>query len=124
MNGEIPPPIEHIDDDAAGARSEEIKAEFAQANEDRDYSIYTRSMNAALEAKASAIFPHFKIEEGEVIVDAGSGPGAMRERGGREFRGAQVYALDISHELMDIAIEQQALVNLIYGDAKEKTSPE
>jgi len=128
MNGEIPPPIEHIDDDAAGARSEEIKeeikAEFARANEDRDYSIYTRSMDAALAAKASSIFPHFTIEEGDVIVDAGSGTGAMAERAGREFRGAQVYALDISHELMNLASEQQALINLVYGDAREQNFPE
>jgi len=102
---------------------EKIKKEFEAANEDRDYSIYVKSIDAALEAKAKSIFPHFNVEEGDVIVDAGSGTGVLTELAAREFRGAKVYALDISHELLERADEERALTHLVYGDARKQNFP-
>lgn len=103
---------------------ERLRKQFEAANEHRDFSIYTRAMDAALEAKAQSIFPHFNIEEGDVIVDAGSGTGALAELVAREFRGARVYALDISHELQERAEEEKALTHLVYGDAADRNFPE
>lgn len=99
---------------------EKIKAEFVAANEKRDYSIYTWAMDAALEAKAAAIFPLLEAEEGDVIVDAGSGTGSLAELAAREFRGAHVYAVDLSHELQERAEEDQALTRLIFGNAADR----
>jgi len=101
-----------------------ILKEFAQANEKRDFSIYTTYMDAALEAKARSIFPHFgQVESNAVIVDAGSGTGNLAELAAREFRGSNVYALDISHELREIAEENRSLINLVYGDASKQNFP-
>ncbi len=103
---------------------EEILEQFKNANEARDYTIYTRLMDAALEAKAESIFPYFNIEEGDVIVDAGSGTGALSELAAQEFHGAHVYALDISHELQERAEAGKALTKLVYGDASKVNFPE
>lgn len=102
-----------------------ITEQFGNANEGRDFSIYTRSMDAALEAKARSIFPHFDhVSGGAVIVDAGSGTGTLAELAAREFRGAQIYALDISHELREIAEENRALIKLVFGDATKQNFPQ
>ncbi len=106
------------------ADPERIKESFKAANENRDYSIYTQAMDAALEAKAQSLFPLFNIDEGEVIVDAGSGTGALAELAAKEFRGAHVYALDLSHELQVRADENRALTKLVYGDASKKVFPD
>lgn len=104
--------------------STDILAQFIQANEARDYRIYTESMDAALEAKAHALFPHFRVEEGDVIVDAGSGTGSLAELAARHFYGARVMALDLSHELQERAKEKQALIELVFGDASKKHFPD
>jgi ubiquinone/menaquinone biosynthesis C-methylase UbiE len=97
----------------------------AKANEGRDYEIYDRLMDAALEAKARSIFPHFgDIGKGSVIIDAGSGTGAMAELAAREFRGAHVYAVDVSHELMERASESHALSKIVYADAATMNFPD
>ena len=102
-----------------------IKDIFAQANENRDYSIYARSMDAALISKARSIFPYFgEVPENGVIVDAGSGTGALAELAAEEFRGARVYGLDFSHELMERAADSRALMNIVYGDAAEQNFPD
>lgn len=106
------------------AESARMREAFEAANEHRDYSIYTQSMDAAQEAKARSIFPYFNIEEGDIIVDAGSGTGAIAELAAREFRGARVFALDISHELQERAQEQKALSRLRYGNATERNFPD
>ncbi len=103
--------------------SRDLAAQFHAANEDRDYSIYTRSMDAALEAKARSLFPHFLLEEGNVVVDAGSGTGALAERVAREFRGVRVFALDISHELLERAEVSRSLVTLVFGNAAAQQFP-
>lgn len=99
------------------------KEAFRRANEARDYTVYTWLMDAALEAKADSIFPYIKGGEGEVIVDAGSGTGALAELAARAFHGSHVYALDLSHELRAHAEERQTLMKLAYGDASEVIFP-
>ena len=104
---------------------EQLVAIFKQANEHRDYKIYEGAMDAALEAKARSLFPHFgDIEPGDVIVDAGSGTGKLAELAATEFREARVMALDISHELQESAGEDQSKTALVYGDAREQNFPE
>jgi ubiquinone/menaquinone biosynthesis C-methylase UbiE len=103
---------------------EKTPSQFIDANEDRDYRIYATFMDVALEAKARSIFPHFgSLENGAVIVDAGSGTGTLAELAAREFRGSTVYALDISHELREMAEENRALIHLVYGDASQQVFP-
>ncbi len=103
---------------------ERLIRSFVAANERRDYGIYKRFMDAALLAKARSIFPHFgSIHEGTVIVDAGSGTGQLAELAAREFRGSKVYALDISHELLEQAAKDSSLIELLYGDAAEQNFP-
>ena len=98
---------------------------FKNANENRDYDVYTELMDAALEAKKRSMFPHFgDIQDGDVIVDAGSGTGIMAEAAAQDFRAARVYALDISHELMERAAEEQALTHIVFGDAAEQNFPD
>ncbi len=110
---------------ATPAPREDIKERFQTANEHRDYSIYTRLMDAALEAKAQSLFRHFgDVKEDDVIVDAGSGTGKLTEYAAREFHGARVYALDISHELLEQADENRALIKLVYGNAAEQNFPD
>jgi SAM-dependent methyltransferase len=102
-----------------------ILESFVAANEHRDYSIYTRSMDAALEAKARSLFPLFgDLPPHAVIVDAGSGTGQLAELAARTFRGAQVYALDISHELLNLAESSKSLIHPIYGNAVEQNFPD
>lgn len=100
------------------------RAAFAAANEHRDYTVYTRLMDAALDAKASALFPHFgNVREGAVIVDAGSGTGQLAELAAREFRGSRVYAVDLSHELLDRANDAKTFLHLLYGSATDQHFP-
>jgi|GEM_PF-2118407 len=96
------------------------------ANEGRDFGIYKGAMDAALEAKANSILPHFGNlpETGAIIVDAGSGTGQLAELIARKFHGIRIYALDISHELMEAASDNQALATLVYGDASLQNFPE
>ncbi len=102
-----------------------FKVAFEDANENRDYKVYVDLMDAALEAKKRSIFPHFgNLREGAIIVDAGSGTGAMAEATAEEFRGTRVYALDVSHELMERASEGQTVTHLVYGDAAEQNFPD
>jgi ubiquinone/menaquinone biosynthesis C-methylase UbiE len=102
-----------------------LTQDFIRANRERDYTIYTRLMDAALEAKAKSIFPHFgEIHTGDVIVDAGSGTGKLAEYAAQLCRGARVYALDISHELLEQAGRNRSLIHLVYGDASEQNFPD
>ncbi len=97
---------------------------FLTANQGRDYSIYTRFMDAALHAKAHSLFPYFgELNENAVIVDAGSGTGQLAELAAREFRGASVYALDISHELLEMAEKGKSLIHLVNGNAIHRNFP-
>ena len=102
-----------------------MREKFKEANENRDYTIYERSMDTALEAKAKSIFPHFGgVGENSVIVDAGSGTGKLAEKAAQEFRGASVYALDISHELREHANDEKALAKPVFGNAIEQNFPD
>ncbi|MDP8234157.1 MAG: methyltransferase domain-containing protein [Candidatus Saelkia tenebricola] len=97
---------------------------FVAANRGRDFTVYTRLMGAATYAKADATFPYFpEFQEGDVIVDAGSGTGELAELMALEFRGVRVIELDISHELQERASENQTLTELVYGDAQEINFP-
>lgn len=97
---------------------------FVKGNEHRDYSIYTRLMDAALEAKAASLFPHFgEVKHKAIIVDAGSGTGALAELAAEYFRGAHVFALDISHELMERAENGRSLTEMVFGDAADQNFP-
>jgi SAM-dependent methyltransferase len=94
---------------------------FAAANEHRDYTIYTTAMDAALEAKAHSIFPHLgDLPESPAIVDVGSGSGKLAELAAREFHGARVYALDYSHELLELAEENKTFLFPVYGNAVDQ----
>ncbi len=113
--------------EAVGAKHREdpIAEKFQRANEHRDYKIYTWLMDAAIEAKASSLFPHFgEINEGDIIVDAGSGTGILTEKAARTFQGAKVFALDISGELMERAREDRALTHIVFGDAANQNFPD
>ena len=104
--------------------SESTRDKFVRGNENRDYTIYNRSMDAALQAKAESLFPHFgQVEHGAVVVGKGSGTGTLEEFGARYFRGAIFYGLDISHELLDRAEDGRAMIELVFGDAAEKNFP-
>lgn len=107
-------------------RKEDLALEkLIRANENRDYTIYVWLMDAALQAKADSIIPHFgKVPEGAVIVDAGSGSGKLGELVARQFRGSRVYLLDLSHELLEVARENETLTKLVFGDATQKNFPE
>lgn len=88
----------------------------------RDYLNYTRLMDAALEAKAKSLFPHFgEVPRGAVIVDVGSGTGKLAEYAAREFRNQDVtvVAVDNSHELLEIADYNRSLISLVYDDATQ-----
>lgn len=79
-------------------------------------------MDAAVEAKAHSIISRFKdVPEKAVIVDIGSGTGALAEYITRFYRnqGATVYAVDISHELLEIADNNRSFMNLVFGDATD-----
>lgn len=125
LNLELNSKEKQIFSDSSLPELEKVRKKLVAANEHRDYSIYTRSMDAALEVKAHSMFPHFgDIREGSVIVDAGSGTGQMAELAMREFHGARVFALDISHELMERAEDERALTNLMFGDASDQNFPD
>lgn len=102
-----------------------IRNQLDLANEHRDYKIYTRSMDAALEAKARSIFPHFgPLYEGAIVVDAGSGTAKLSELAAQEFERAHIVALDKSHELLEMSKDNQSLVRLKYGDIAEQNFPD
>lgn len=102
-----------------------LRERFIKANEGRDYKIYDRSMDAATIAKFESINAHFpQINEGDVIVDAGSGTGKLTEKFAEEYRGAKVIGEDISGELMETANEERALMQLVLGDASTQVFPE
>jgi ubiquinone/menaquinone biosynthesis C-methylase UbiE len=94
-------------------------------HEGRDYKIYTRSMDAAIEAKAHSILSRFgEVPENATIVDIGSGTGKLAEYIARFYRNqnVEVYAVDVSHELLEIAENNRSFMNLVYGDATELDS--
>jgi ubiquinone/menaquinone biosynthesis C-methylase UbiE len=102
-----------------------IYNKFLLANEHRNYRIYDTAMDAATLAKAESIFRHFgPLKTGSVIVDAGSGTGTLAELAAKEFRGSVVYALDVSHELAERALDGRTLIEPIYGDASKKVFPD
>lgn len=108
-----------------GAKREFILDQFVLANEHRNYRIYDTAMDAATLAKAKSIFRHFgPLKNGSVIVDAGSGTGVLAELAANEFRGATVYAEDISQELSEIASDGRTLIEPVYGDASRKVFPD
>jgi len=102
-----------------------MRDKFAAANEHRDYTIYTNLMDAALEAKAASIFPFFgEVPEGAVIVDIGSGTGKLAELAARHFHSAQVFALDCSHELLEMAGDARTFIKPVFGNAVEQNFPD
>lgn len=100
--------------------AEKIRQEFEAANEHRDYSIYTRLMDAAVEAKALSLFPHFNVKAGDIIVDAGSGTGALTKLVLRTFPDAKVFALDISEKLQERVKKEKSHIKIVFGDAAEQ----
>ncbi len=103
------------------------KKRFQEANHGRDYSVYAWRMDAALESKARSLLPYFgDIQENDVIVDAGSGTGALAELIAFTFREVRprVFGLDLSHELHERAQAEQRLTKLVFGDASRKQFPD
>lgn len=91
---------------------------------ERDYGIYTHLMDAALPEKAEVIGRHFgELPEGAIVVDAGSGSALLAEHFAQDER-LRVIALDISHELIEIADNNRAVTELVYADASEKNFPD
>lgn len=87
----------------------------------RDYGIYKRELDAAVSDKYTRLAHYFgEIPERAVIVDVGSGTGQLTERMAREYRGATVYGVDYSHELLEMA-EEKPLIHLIWDDARKLT---
>ncbi len=102
-----------------------MSEQFVAANEHRDYAIYTRAMDAALEAKAKWIFPYLgDLPEGAAIVDVGSGTGKLAELAARTFHGTRVFALDYSHELLELATNDRTFLHPVYGNAADQHFPE
>jgi len=96
---------------------------FEAANVGRNYPIYTSALSAADEAKASVMFKGIDVPEGAVIVDVGSGTGKLAERAALQFSHARVFALDLSHELLEIANENRSMITLVYGNAEDDIFP-
>jgi len=98
---------------------------FEEANRSRDFSTYNWRMDAALEAKARTIFRFFPdIITRDVIVDAGSGTGALGELAAQTFPHSKVKLLDISHELREHAGQERVFGELVFGDAAEQNFPD
>ena len=98
-----------------------------QASKERDLGIYKSFMDVALNAKAKSIMPYFgTLPERAVIVDAGSGTGSLAELIANYMRcmRVNVFALDVSHELLEAASDNRALAKLIFGDASVKNFPD
>lgn len=90
----------------------------------RDPNVYEWRMDAAEEAKKKSIVPHFGFfPEDAVIVDAGSGTGKMAESIAKDLH-VKVIGLDLSHDLMETATQNQALVYIKFGDAAEQNFPD
>jgi ubiquinone/menaquinone biosynthesis C-methylase UbiE len=90
--------------------------------EGRDLTIYTRFMDAALKAKVESMLSRYgEIKDGAVILDIGSGTGKIAEQIARELHdlGVKVFAVDNSHDLLDIADANRSVIRLIYADATE-----
>jgi ubiquinone/menaquinone biosynthesis C-methylase UbiE len=102
---------------------EELAEHFVAAGEHRDLTIYNSSLDAATSAKANSILPHFHVEDGDIIVDAGSGTGQLAELIARTFPHTRVYGEDLSHEQLEQAGDKGSLVRLIHADAREKVFP-
>ena len=86
----------------------------------RDMSVYTRYMDAALEAKVHSMISSFgDIREGARILDIGSGTGQVAESIAREYHnmGVKVFAVDASHDLLDIADSNKCVISIVYADA-------
>lgn len=106
-------------------RQRSIVEIFRKAQEGRDFSTMAWQMNAASEDKANSIFPFFKIQrEGAIIVDKGSGTGQVAELAGKQFREAKIYAVDTSHEFMEMADQDKALIRLVYGNVLTQIFPD
>lgn len=97
---------------------------LAEANTGRDYTVYSRAMDAAEDAKALDIFPYMRVPEGGVILDLGAGTAALSERAARYFSRSHVIAQDVSHELLEIADHRRALINIVFGNALDRVFPE
>ena len=106
------------------ANKPNMRERFVVANEHRDYTIYTKSMDAALEAKAGSIFPFFgEVPEGATIVDIGSGTGKLAELAARNFHSAKVFALDYSHELLEMAGDDRTFIKPVLVTQLNKIFP-
>ena len=90
----------------------DLTSPLAVANVGRDYRAYSAAMDSAESYKAGLIFPHIDLPEGGVVADIGSGTGALAERAALVFSHATVFALDQSHELLEMADAKRALVKL------------
>ncbi|MFA6437250.1 MAG: methyltransferase domain-containing protein [Candidatus Paceibacterota bacterium] len=102
---------------------EALEEHFEVADEHRDFTIYNQSLDAATLAKVDSIAPYFNVEDGDVIVDAGSGTGQVAELIARTFPHTRVYGEDLSHEQLEQASDRGSLVRLLHADAREKVFP-
>jgi len=94
--------------------------------------VYTWRMDAALDAKVTAILNSIRIYDllrrrGARIVDVGSGTGRVAEEIARRLReigmSPEVYGLDVTQEFYDSSSEQP-LIKLAFGSATDQQFPD
>ncbi|MBN8550080.1 MAG: methyltransferase domain-containing protein [Deltaproteobacteria bacterium] len=122
----MPEPVvsSHPSPTSASLTSSAPPPKLTEANSGRDYTIYSRAMDAAEDAKALDIFPYMKVPEGGTILDLGAGTAGLSERAARYFSRAHVVAQDVSHELLEIADHRRALIHILFGNALDQVLPE
>lgn len=97
--------------------NEEAKKHIISAETGRDLTIYGNLMDAALEAKAASIMPHFgEVGENTIIVDVGSGTGQLAGYIAGELH-TEVYAVDFSQDMLDLANKNLGKIKLVNDDA-------
>lgn len=72
-------PVDLTQSETNGPTLPTLNATLVAANSGRDYSIYSRAMDAAEIEKAKDTFPHINIPEVGTILDLGAGTGSLSE---------------------------------------------
>jgi ubiquinone/menaquinone biosynthesis C-methylase UbiE len=98
---------------------EEVKNHIISEETGRDLTVYGNSMDAATEAKVASVRPYFgKVDQESVIVDVGAGTGQVAGRIAEETH-TVVFAVDYSHDMLDLASKNLGKIKLVQDDATE-----
>ena len=98
------------------ANSDVYRKVFESANERRDYGLYSKRMDAALEEKHRVIFPFLVNRPGGTVVDAGGGSGTFTEEIGNAFPDMQIISLDIAPDLVSESRRHHPTIKVIEGN--------